>query len=135
MSVSITQFRERFTEFSCPSTFSDNRIQIFIDDALLCIDERVFDKFFDLAVCYLTAHELFLANKIAGNSQAAEEVGTVTSLKAGDIAKSRTGFSGIAIKDGGQLRLMSTTYGLKFIEILHKVRIPSFLAITGSVEV
>ena len=60
MATDPTQFKARFTEFD---SVLDPRIQIFLDDAALVMDESVWGDAFDTGQAYLAAHYLALATR------------------------------------------------------------------------
>jgi hypothetical protein len=126
MSHTVADFRARFSEFD---SVPDATVQIFLDDAELCVDEDRWGKFYDIGILYLAAHELQLDLK-------AKQVGSLGSLNVAGPISARTAdkvsytraVNGLDI-DGGQARLASTTYGLKYLELLAKVKPVGFMVI------
>ena len=130
MSVNIADFRVRFPEYSDVPTFPDARIQLFLDDAELCIDEDIYGPMYDLAVCYLAAHELKLATDTSSTSAAAGNVGPVSSKTAGGVSKTMA-IGALDMTESDSYYAL-TTYGLKFLNIRDKVKIPGFRVIANN---
>ena len=65
MATTTALFKARFTEFA---SIADARIQLFLDDAELAMDEAIWDVYFDVGQSYLAAHYLALAEKSAVGS-------------------------------------------------------------------
>jgi len=129
MATTVEDFRTRFPEFSNVATYPDARVQLFLDDAALCIDEGIYGDMYDLAVCYLAAHELYLGTQTASSSGNAEKVGPVSSKSAGQVTVAR-GVASVDLTDPDAYYL-KTTYGQKFINIRDKVKIPGFIVINN----
>jgi hypothetical protein len=62
MSVTPSTFKVRFPEFASEA---DARIQIFLDDAVVILNETYWGTKYDLGVAYHAAHALFMANQTA----------------------------------------------------------------------
>lgn len=115
MAIDIATFRIRFPEFDEPS-FSDPRVQLFIDDSLLFIgtDEDRWGGKYDIAQSYYVAHLLTLGTKTeAGDTSAS--LGAVKSKSAGGVSITR----GAVDKDRSDADglLAATSYGLQFLSI------------------
>lgn len=105
-----TEFKLRFTEFN---SVSDDRIQIFIDDALLVLKEDVWGKLYNLGICYLTAHYLALSEDSAtGNNSS---VSTVASQAVDGTAIS---FNSYTPQNSNQEYFLSTQYGQRFYSLI-----------------
>lgn len=129
MSTSIAEFRTRFPEFTDTDAYPDPRVQLFLDDAALCVDEEIYDTMYSLAICYLAAHELFLGTQTATSSANAQKLGPIASKTAGQVSVSRA-VASLDLTDGDAYYLQ-TTYGQKFLSIRDKVKIPGFLVINN----
>jgi len=129
MSTTVTDFRTRFPEFENDTLFTTARIQMFIDEAVMCISEDRFGAFFNTAVCYLTAHLLYLANITSTGGNAAGNVGPVSSKSAGGVSVTRA-INSMDLSDNDSF-YTQTQYGLSFLNIRNKVKIPGFITITG----
>ena len=127
MSADIATFRIRFPEFSDDTTYPDARIQLFIDDAALCIDEDRYGNMYDLAICYLAAHKLYLGTQTASSSANAQKIGPIASKSAGQVSVSRA-VNSLDLSDGDSYYLQ-TLYGQEFLTIRNKVKIPGFMVV------
>jgi hypothetical protein len=128
MSTTVSGFRTRFPEFSNATTYPDPRVQLFLDDAVLCVSETVYKQFTDLAVYYLAAHELFLATKTSDASGGgAQNIGPVSSKSAGQVSVSRA-VGSLDLKDSDSYYLQ-TIYGQKYLSIRDKVKVPGFMVV------
>jgi hypothetical protein len=125
----VADFRTRFPEFADDTAFPDARVQMFLDDAALCIDQDRYGAMYDLAVCYLAAHELTLATRTASapGGGASLAVGPTSSKTAGGVSVTKA-INSIDLSDGDAY-YQQTQYGLKFISIRDKVKIPGFTVI------
>jgi hypothetical protein len=98
------EFKIRFPEFA---TESDDRVQMFLDDAALSVSERAWSTKYDLGLAYLAAHLLASANRgSAGVS------GPVTSEKVGDLQRSYA-----AASSNIDATYSTTGYGIEFIRL------------------
>ena len=130
MSATVSDFRVRFPEFANDTTYPDARVQLFLDDAALCVNEPIYGDMYNIAICYLAAHELFLGTQTATSSANAQKLGPVSSKAAGGVKVDRA-VSAIDLSSGDAYYLQ-TQYGIKFLNIRNKVKIPGFLAISVS---
>jgi hypothetical protein len=114
--ITVSDFRLRFPEFEDPLLYSDDRIQLFIDDTILYMgdDEHHWCNKYDFAQAYLTAHLLVIGTR----SEAGD-----TSIIAGPISsKTADGVSvtrAVLAKNRSDQDdfYMSTTYGQQFLMI------------------
>jgi hypothetical protein len=121
MSITIPEFRDRFPEFSDPVEYPDDRIQMFLNDALCTIGSDpsrwCSECKYDLALSYLTAHLLALGTgSESGNSGAVS--GTPTTKTAGGVSVS---YSSMSSSSGGmsygEQLYSSTIYGQRYLQI------------------
>jgi len=126
MSASVADFRTRFPEFADDTTYPDARIQLFLDDAAMCVDEGVYGKFYDTAVCYLAAHMLYLGTLTSSGSGGAS-VGPISTKTAGGVSKTYA-INSLDLNDSDSYYSQSQ-YGLTFMSIRAKVKIPGFIVI------
>ena len=129
MSASVADFRTRFPEFANDTMYPSARIQLFLDDAALCINEEIYGDMYNIANCYLAAHDLFLGTQTAASSANAQKLGPVSSKSAGQVTVARA-VGSLDLSDGDSYYLQ-TLYGQKFISIRNKVKIPGFLVINN----
>ena len=105
--VTPADIKLRFPEFTL---IDDARIQLFIDDAILCVNSKCHNA--DITIAYLTAHYLSLAtNTDSGN---ANSVGQVASESVGDVSVSY-GISS-STNDGNDY-FKSTQYGQRYLTL------------------
>ncbi|NIV93798.1 DUF4054 domain-containing protein [candidate division KSB1 bacterium] len=109
MAVTPTTFKDRYPEFSSES---DSRIQIFIDDAELELEESRWGDLYDRGLSALTAHLLAIANKNAAGS------GSGTAL-AGKLASRTVGSVSVSFNSGQSTGstedfYLSTSYGAEY---------------------
>ena len=125
----VEDFRTRFPEFANDATFPDARVQMFLDDAALCTDEDRYGAMYNSAVCYLAAHELAVGYKTssAPGGSAGLSVGPTSQKTAGGVSVTKA-VNSIDLTDGDAY-YQQTQYGLKFLSIRDKVKIPGFTVI------
>lgn len=113
MSVSsgdITAFASEF------SAVPGATVDLYINLAKLSVNPRIWKDKADFGTILLTCHMLKLkkANDAASASGA---VGTVTSEKVGDLARSYGGFGGGSGADPSEASLGQTSYGQEFLRL------------------
>jgi len=105
-----TAFKARFPEFN---SIEDTRIQIFIDDACLVINEDTWGTLYSLAVCYLSAHYLALSeDSLNGNS------GSVGNVSSQGVDGTSISFNTYSPDNASQTYWLSTQYGQKFYSLI-----------------
>ena len=134
MATSVAQFRTRFREFSDSAAIPDDRVQLFLDDAVLEMDANRWGTKFDIGQAYLAAHMLYideLANLGgaiggggAGNAgpKTGKTVDKVSTTHGVNVAETD------AIADG---ELLSTTYGRRYLRYRDQIKVPGFLVINS----
>ena len=108
MSVSIADFRARFSEFTNVTTYPDARIQIFIDDAYALVNTSCPNA--DMMIVYLTAHLLILGD-ITANGDTSTIKG-VASESVGDVSVNYGSGTGTAQDD-----YYKTAYGQRYLDL------------------
>lgn len=117
MATDVATFRIRFPEFADNTEYSDQRIQLFLDDAANCYmgtEESRWCGKYDYAHAYLAAHLLIVGTSAeAGDSSV--KAGPVSSKTAGGVSVSRA----VTAKDRSDLDdfYLGTTYGQQFLNI------------------
>lgn len=110
MAITPDTFKIRFPEFE---DISNDRIQLFIEDSKLIMNESHWGDVYDLAQANLTAHFLSLANSASSGN---------TSVSGPVSSRSVDGTSITYTNDmpNSQLEMYfsSTVYGLKYITLL-----------------
>lgn len=103
-------FKARFTEFN---SIDDNRIQIFIDDALLVLNETTWGKVYSMAVCYLAAHYLTLSEGSASGDD-----GSVAGIASQGVDGTSISFNSFSPSSASQSYYLSTQYGQRFYTLI-----------------
>ena len=128
MAIDVASFRTRFPEFSDVTPYPDARVQLSLDDAQLCIDADKYLTLNEIAVMYLAAHELKLTTAISNAPASAGALGPVSQKTAGGVSTTRA-VNAIDLSHGDAY-YQQTQYGLKFLSLRDKVKIPAFMVIT-----
>jgi len=108
-----TEFKTRFPEFS---TITDPRIQIFIDDSTLLIVEATWGTLYSLAVCYLTAHYLALAEQSSNGDS-----GSVGNVASQAVDGTSISFNNPVMSSASQAFYNSTSYGQRFYSLIRSL--------------
>ena len=103
-------FKTRFPEFS---SIDDARIQIFIDDSLLVLNETTWGTLYSLAVCYLTAHYLALGEASSGGDE-----GTVGPVASQAVDGTSISFNSFSPTSEFSSFYNSTQYGQRFYTLI-----------------
>lgn len=125
MAITPALFKIRFPEFD---SVDDARIQIYIDDSVLIVNENYWGVKYNLGLYYLTAHYLALAisNEAIVSSGPAPPglTGPVSSRSVGDssISYSNNPADGDASK-----YLSQTSYGAHFLYLMQTLRIAAYV--------
>ena len=117
MSVTPATFKIRFPEYSSEA---DARIQLFIDDSVIVLNEVYWGDKYDLGISYYTAHLLALAiESAAGNAGFAGPVAS-KSVDGTSISFSSTGAA-----DQADEFLSSTVYGQRYLALRKTIGVPA----------
>lgn len=116
MAITISDFRARFPEFSDDLEYSDQRVQLFIDDAAEDIgdDESRWRGKYNRAQAYLAAHYLYV-NTGSEAGDASAKAGPVSGKTAGGVSVTRA----VVAKDrsDGDDFYLTSVYGQQFLTI------------------
>ena len=124
MATDVATFRVRFPEFADEATYPDERIQLFLDDAVefhLGSKEARWCGKYDYAHAYLAAHLLVAANRTASGNTSIRQ-GPISSKTARGVSVSYA-VAGIVYGVVSKARsnfddsLMTTPYGERFLSI------------------
>lgn len=124
MTITVSEFRTRFPEFSSEDDYPESRIQMFIEDTLnihLGSNERPWNGKYNFAQSYLVAHLLTLATATElGDSSA--KVGPISNKTVAGVSVSRA----VVAKDRSDSDdlLSSTAYGIQFLSIRNTCFVP-----------
>lgn len=120
MTITPESFSLRYPEFSC---VTDERIQLFIDDAVIVLNEDYWGNKYDLGLSYLTAHYLTIALRMEdGNT---EDAASTISAKAVD-GTSIT-YAVPVINDGSDAFYNSTPYGMQYLALRRNLGVPAYV--------
>lgn len=103
-------FKARFPEFN---SIDDVRIEIFIEDSLLVLNEVTWGTLYSLAVCYLTAHYLSL-----GESSSGGDDGSVGSIASQAVDGTSISFNSFSPTSEFSSFYNSTQYGQRFYTLI-----------------
>ena len=105
-----TTFKARFPEFS---SIDDSRIEIFIEDSLLVLNEATWGTIYSLAVCYLTAHYLALGQASSGGDD-----GTLAPVASQAVDGTSISFNSFSPTSEFSSFYNSTQYGQRFYTLI-----------------
>lgn len=103
-------FKARFPEFD---SIDDLRIEIFIEDSLLVLNEATWGTIYSLAVCYLTAHYLAL-----GQASLSGDSGTTGPVASQAVDGTSISFNSFSPTSEFSSFYNSTQYGQRFYTLI-----------------
>lgn len=112
--VTPATFKTRFPEFD---SVADARIQLFIDDSVVILNESFWGAKYDLGIYYLTAHYLTLAEK----SESGGTSGTSGAISSRSVDGTSVTYASITPDDSSEGYYLSTTYGQRYIALRKKL--------------
>ncbi len=112
-------FKIRFPEFD---SVLDARIQLFIDDAEIILNEVYWGEKFDLGTSYWVAHELTINEKTGAGSSSSS--GLVASKAVDGVSISYT--NKVPVADD-EAYYSSTAYGQKYLALQKNLGVPAFV--------
>ena len=124
MTITPTDFKTRYPEFD---SVTDARVQFFIDDALLEIDEGRWGDLFDRGTAALTAHLLAVATTTEAANGKGGALGPVINKSVGDVS---VGFGISLVSVQNREWYYSTPYGQDFWRLVQRVGAGA-VAVTG----
>lgn len=109
MAITPASFKLRFPEFSSED---DSRIQLFIDDSVIILNETFWSVKYDLGLYYLTAHYLTLANlSEAGNKTAPGQVSSRS------VDGTSVSYNRVTLSNENDAYYASTIYGQRYLAL------------------
>ncbi len=112
-------FKIRFPEFD---SVVDVRIQLFIEDAVLILNEAYWGVKYDLGLSYLTAHSLKLGvDSSIGNDEAA------TMLSGKSVDGTSVTFAAPTINDQSDAYYASSSYGQRYVQLRKNLGVPAYV--------
>lgn len=110
MSITAADFKTRFTEFA---SVDDARINLFIADAVLELNEAAWGSLYNKGLLYLTAHLLQIGTNTAnGNSGSVSQVAS-QSVEGVSISYNAIGQN----SSTSDLSFLSTAYGQEYARL------------------
>jgi hypothetical protein len=116
MAVTPTTIKTRYPEFA---SVADARIQVFIDDAELEMDEGRWGDLYDRGLSALTAHLLAIANRNAASAGTGISIGGA--LTARTIGSLSASFGSSPSNGSTEDYLRSTAYGADYLRLVQIV--------------
>ena len=113
-----TAFKARFPEFN---STNDARINIFIEDSLLVLNEATWGTLYSQAVCYLTAHYLAL-----GEASSDGDSGTTGPVASQAVDGTSISFNSFAPTSEFAAFYNSTQYGQRFYTLIKSLGVMAF---------
>ena len=111
MTITPSGFKTRFPEFAA---VSDDRIQLFLDDANTEVDEATWGDYYERGNYYLAAHLLSIATATAGGSSTGA-IGSIIKKKVGDIELGYSDAYPIGSYYYGYFK--NTAYGIEYLRL------------------
>ena len=118
MSITPATFKTRFPEFASED---DARVQLFLDDAVVILNEPYWGAKYDLGQSYLAAHYLALANQTASGENPEGTAGPITGRSVDGTSVSFAG--GAAAKNQAEAYYMQTSYGQRYLALVKSLGI------------
>ena len=117
--ITTALFKTRFPEFT---SISDARVQLFIDDAVVILNETNWSEKYDLGLYYLTAHYLVLGEKSsAGNS------GSNGQIASKAVDGTSVSYNNPTLNGSDDSYFSSTSYGQRYLELRKSLGVPAYV--------
>ena len=117
MACDPASFKVRFPEFV---SVVDARIQVFIDDAVIILNEVYWGLKYDLGICYLAAHYLSLANKTEAGSTTSNNAISGRAVDGVSVS-----FSTPTPENQGDAYYSATSYGQRYLAMRKTLGVPA----------
>jgi len=119
MAVTVAEFKTRFPEFE---TAVEATVQMFLDDAVVILNETYWGVKYNLGLSYYTAHHLSLASK--SSSGAGGSVGPVAGRSVDGVSVS---FATAGLNTTGDQFYSSTTYGQRYLSLVASLGVSAYV--------
>lgn len=113
MAITPADFKVRYPEFD---SIADDRINVFLGDAQLEVDENIWDTLYERGVFALAAHMLALGEKSSGGTSGS--VGALNKRRIGDV---ELGFTVYTPDSSSEAYYNGTIYGQDYYRLLLRV--------------
>lgn len=112
-------FKTRFVEFDC---INSPKIQMFIDDSTLILNEAYWGVKYDLGLYYLTAHLLTLSEKSsAGNA------GGLGQVASRSVDGASISYNNAPLNNQSDAFYAATVYGQRYLALRKNLGIPAYV--------
>ena len=115
--ITATSFKVRFPEFAA---VLDARIEIFIDDAVLILNEVYWGTKYDLGLNYLTANYLTLGEKSSGGS-----TGSNNEIASRGVDGTSVSYNNVTLDSLSDSYYTSTSYGQRYLALMKTLGVPA----------
>ena len=109
--------KARFPEFD---SIDDSRIQIFIDDAVIILNETYWGEKYDMGLSYLTAHFLAL-----GETTEAGSASSIAPVSARAVDGTSIAFAQMTPTNEADAMYASTIYGQRYLALRKNLGVPA----------
>lgn len=117
MAIDPVSFKLRFPEFD---SVDDVRVQLFIDDSIVILNEPYWGEKYNLGLNYLTAHYLALGSKTEAGSTASSSIVSGKAVDGVSIS-----YATPPIDDGTDAYYSSTQYGQRYLALRKTLGVPA----------
>lgn len=115
--ITATDFKVRFPEFA---SVDDARIELFINDAVIVLNESYWGDKYDLGLYYYTAHVLQLGSQTeSGNADATSAIASQA------VDGTSISFAQGPVNDQSEAFYSSTAYGQRYLALRKTLGIPA----------
>ena len=111
--ITIANFKLKFKEFACKT---DDEVQIFLDEAVVVLNEAFWDTKYDLGLYYLTAHLLALSDRMVSTSTKA--VATAGPIAGRSVDGVSITYAVTDLQSAGAEYYRQTLYGQRYWNLL-----------------
>lgn len=117
--ITPASFKIRFPEFA---STDDTRVQLFIDDSVLILNEAYWGVKYDLGLNYLTAHYLAIdAKTSAGN------VGSNGQVASKSVDGTSVSYNHAPLANQSDAEYASTSYGQRYLSLRKNLGVPAYV--------
>lgn len=115
--IDPSSFKIRFPEFSCAD---DVRVQMFIDESVIILNETYWDTKYDLGLYYLTAHFMEIAGESEGGS-----TGSTGPVQSQAVDGTNISFAITSTDKDDVIYYSSTIYGQRYLALRKTLGVPA----------
>lgn len=120
--ITPDDFKLRFQEFACKK---NAEVQIFLDDAIIMLNDALWGTKYDLGLSYLTAHYLALSDRSASsNPKAAATSGPVSAKSVDGVSLA---YASHQAEDDWEAYYSQTSYGQRYLAMMKTLPIVAII--------